>query len=732
MLKPLSRALTVSLLATFAIHPAAASQDRPQFRAEVQLVQLQVGVQGPDGQFVSGLGPEDFIVKVDGKSRPAQVAYEIDLRPAADSATAVAAVGPDGSGEGQFLPVAARRHFLLFFDFSFTTRYGVLMARRAAIDFIQNELHPEDLVAVATASRYNLNLVSPFTRDHAQALEAVSTLGLVNATDTQTASADFEESIVQALDEMAEELDAPGGADYVGAALESAEFRDYVASVANYQLRMRAFGQMLQAIEGRKHVVFFSRGFDDRVVTGQSLGALGEADASRAATPGAVAEIDPETTFGAPEIRQGLNDLIDMLRGADAAIYAVDPSGSRIAGDSNSLDTLGSTVGSVETAGVDSGRLTSRTRQSLTALAAGTDGEVYWNRNDLGVVLTDIERRTAAYYLIAYRKEPGDKPSVKLQVQVTRPGVEVVSAPRRLVPPPAFADMTPAQRQLQLAELLNDDVDRRDIDFDTQVVVFPDGEEARVALLLEVPGLELDRLEQLRGDGMVQLELLVLALDDDDEVIDSTRRAATIDVGRLREAGNLMQQSFRYSDYVTVPPGEHRVRVLIRETRAGRTSSRTMAFYGLPRNDVLRVVRPLVVSGGATPVSTADEEGDGYDPLTFDGRRLSLSASPVLQAGQPFRLLVIGYNLPRDAATGEVAAGLVLEAEDAEGNAYRMSEWEIVGSVHDPEHDMTRLLVEARLPAQVPSGSGRLWSRFIDRITGARVEEQAAIIVLGT
>lgn len=731
MFKPLSRVLAISLLATLVVHVPASGQDRPQFRASVELVQLQVGVQGPDGQFVSGLGPEDFVIRVDGKPRPAQVVYEIDLRPAVDSTSAVAAIGPAGN-ERQILPVAARRHFLLFFDFSFTSRRGVIEARRAALDFLTNELHPEDLVAVATANRFSLDLLSPFTRDHAQALAAVSTLGLANAGDVESTGVALEESIVQALDEIAEALDVPGGADYVGAALESGEFRDYVASVANYQLRMRRFGEMLQAIEGRKHVIFFSRGFDDRAITGQSLGALASADASRAATPAAVAEIDPETTFGAPEARQGLNDLIEMLREADAAVYAVDPSGSRVGDDPNSLGNLGSSSGDVMASGVDSGRFVSRTRQSLTALAAGTDGEVYWNRNDLNVVLTDIEERTAAYYLIAYRKEPGDKASVKLRVEVKRPGVEVVSAPRRLAPPPAFADMTAAQRQLQLAEFLNDDMDRRDIDFDTQVVVFPDGDSARVAVLLEVPGLELDRLEQLRGDGKVQLEMLVLALDSDESVIDSTRRAATIDVQRLREAGNFLQQSFRYSDYVSVPPGEHRVRVLIRESHAGQMSSRMMLCFGDPGSDRLRIVRPLVVSGGATPVSEVEREAGGYDPLSFDGRRLSLSASPVLRAGQAFRLLVIGYNLPRDADNGEVAAGLVLEAEDANGNPYRMSEWEIVGSVHDTDHNMTRLLVEARLPEQIPSGGGRIWSRFVDRNTGARVEEQAAIIVLGT
>lgn len=730
MSKPSSRFVLASFLVIAALRPAA-GQDRPQFRATVELVQLQVGVQGPDGEFVSGLGPEDFIVRVDGDRRPAQVAYEIDLRtPQEQGGAAVATLGPVGE-RPQPLPVAARRHFLLFFDFSFTSRRGVLEARRAAMQFVQTELHPDDLVAVATANRYSLNLVTPFTGDHRKALDAVSTLGLVNTTDIEGSGTDFEESITEALDEIAEALDQPGGADYVGAALESAEYRDYVATVSNYQLRMRQFGEMLQAIEGRKHVVFFSRGFDDRVITGQSLGAMAAADLERAASPGAVAEIDPEVQFGAPEVREGLNDLVEMLRGADAAVYAVDPSGARSSQDPNQLGSLGSTAGDVYTSGVDSSRFGSRTRQSLTALADGTDGEVYWNRNDLSVVLGEIEERTAAYYMIAYRKEPDDKPSVRLRVEVTRPGIRVVSAPRRLAPPPAFAEMTSAQRQLQLAEFLNEDLDRRDIDFDAQVVVFPD-DEPRVALLVEVPGLELDRLEQLRGDGLVQLEILLLAVDDDEVVLDSARRAATIDVGRVRQAGDLMQQSFRYSDYLDVPPGEHRLRLLMREAEVGRTSSRTLRFYGAPASGRLQVLRPMVLTGGATPAPEPNADDRDFDPLSFDGRRLSLSAAPVLRPGETFRLLIVGYNLPRDAASGEVAAGLVVEAEDAEGNPYRMREWEIVGSVHDEERDMTRLLVEARLPVTMPSGSGRIWSRFIDRTTGERVEEQAPIIVLGS
>ena len=585
---------------------AGAPQQRPQFTTTVELVQLQVNVEGDDGNFVSGLAAEDFRLFVDGEIRPVEITYEVDLRPetgpaavaSVDAAPRTAPAVPSSPR-----PVAARRHFLIFFDLNFTTRRGILEARRAALGFVTERVHREDLLAVATATRFGIQLLTPFTSNHEQARRSIGTLGLASATDQTTGGIPNEEAVTQALAELAA---GPAGGGGALEQLDAMEYREYVATVSNYTAQMRSFGEMMQAIEGRKHVVLFSRGFDDRAITGQSLGQLGAAAEARAASPMGFAADDPEALYGSSEIRKNMTELIEQFRAADAVIHAVDPSGLRDAGvhDASRMRSAATTNGGSALASLRTGH------QSLNVLVEGTDGSANWNMNDLSVALAEIETKTAAFYMLAYRKEAADPDVVELRIEVARPGAHLVSAPTRLAPPPEYREMNEMQRQLQLAEFMNDDVDRREIDFRVQVVAFPtDADTTRAALVLQIGGEELDRLANERGDDSLQLEIGAFALDDEGVAHDSFRRRVAVDVAGMRARGPMVGQNFRYADFVDVPPGDRRLRVLLRETEVGRLSSITRRFYAPEDTDELTLVRPLVVSDSDAPPTAGSRSG---------------------------------------------------------------------------------------------------------------------------
>ncbi len=707
---------------------AGAAQQRPQFSTTVELVQLQVSVEGDDGTFAAGLGADDFRLYVDGDLRPVEVAYEVDLRP--DTATAGIAFVDSGARAAPARrdtprPVAARRHFLIFFDLNFTTRRGILEARRAALAFVTEQVHGEDLLAVATATRFGIQLLSPFTSNHGQARRAIGTLGLASATDQTTGRIPNEEAITQALAELAV---GPAGGGGALEQLDAMEYREYVATVSNYTAQMRSFGEMMQAIEGRKHVVLFSRGFDDRAITGQTLGQLGAASEARAASPMGFAADDPEALYGSSEIRKNMTELIEQFRGADAVIHAVDPSGLRDSGvhDASRLGSAVTTNGASALASLRTGH------QSLNVLAEGTDGSANWNMNDLSVALAEIESQTAAFYMLAYRKESTDPDVVDIRIEVVPSGARVVSAPTRLAPPPEYRDMNEMQRQLQLAEFMNDDVDRREIDFRAQVVAFPtDTDSSRAALVLQISGEELDRLATERGDDNLQLEIGAFALDEEGSAYDSFRRRVAVDVAGMRARGPLVGQDFRYADFVDVPPGDRRLRVLLRETEVGRLSSTTRRFYAPEGSDELTLVRPLVVSDSNAP--PLPELDPGFDPFNFAGRRLVPVAAPELVLGESFLLLVTAFHVARDPATDQVLAGVVIEIEEdnLEGDVYPLRDVAVLGSTYDQTTDATSILIRARVPAIVRPGAARLWSRIIDTTSGNRVEEQAVVYVRG-
>jgi len=227
--------------------PQDAAQQTPLFRSDVDLVQLQVGVANSRGDFVSRLLAKDFVIFVDGDPRPASVAYEVDLR------GVTAASRPPEAYEQALAsrPLAARRHFLLFFDFRFTTRRGVLEARRAALEFVDTKLRRSDVLAVANGNRFGVEVSVPFTTDVALAREAIEAISLSDVTDIDNHF------------NSRSEMDA---------------------EVATYVDSLEWVAELLRAAGGRKHLVLFSSGFPDLALIDAlqgmeaTVGALVEAD----------------------------------------------------------------------------------------------------------------------------------------------------------------------------------------------------------------------------------------------------------------------------------------------------------------------------------------------------------------------------------------------------------------------------------------------------------------------
>ena len=107
------------------------------FTDATQVVVVEVPVQVvKDGEPVRGLTANDFEVYEGRKKLPVTGFELLDL---------AAATSPSAPP----VPISARRHFLMMFDLSFSEPKSVVKARLAAQKVV-NDLHPTDLVAVAT------------------------------------------------------------------------------------------------------------------------------------------------------------------------------------------------------------------------------------------------------------------------------------------------------------------------------------------------------------------------------------------------------------------------------------------------------------------------------------------------------------------------------------------------------------------------------------------------------
>ncbi len=261
--RSMSRVATATMVLLLGTQLASGAQERAQFRTTVDVVQLQVAIADARGDHMPNLTREDFVLRVDGRVRDLTAIYEVDLRQ----------IQPD-EDEDRFIPAGGWRQFLLFFDFSFTTKQGVLRGQRAALDFVQNMVHPKDLIAVATYSTVGgLQLVSPFTADRGQVVDAIQGFGLNRAQYIVDAAGFLLRPIADAYEMQVASPRAPPGstraaldtlleqtmlANYLDA--ERSDFRRYREEAINYVDQLADLGDLLTATRGRKHVLLFSAG----------------------------------------------------------------------------------------------------------------------------------------------------------------------------------------------------------------------------------------------------------------------------------------------------------------------------------------------------------------------------------------------------------------------------------------------------------------------------------------
>lgn len=562
------RAVSAILLCcVLATSGAAQSPLRPQFRSNVELIQFQVNVADEEGGFVPGLVTQDFEVLVDGEPRELVLAYEVNRAPQDTVRNMGGGPLPYSS-----LPAAAWRQWVMLFDAAFNSPRGVLEARKAALAFVDESVLPEDLVSVVT---YNvvegIRTIVPLTRDRVQIRAAIDGLGLTQATrniDRAGFIADLIRDELASSDGSGQRAEAAATIAELAELVEQSEFRQYTDFVARYAQQLQQLGELMQVIRGRKHVLFFTEGFEDRVLVGKSLNELAADTNLIQADPGmGLASTTSEDRFGSADVRAAIDAAVTDLRQADALLHMIDVSG--LAGGRD----RGSSPGRFQPSLL--GERTRSGRNSLTVWAHGTGGSIVWNTNELARGLREIERATRDYYVLAVPRRPGDPDSFEIDTRVRREGVVVTSAASRLTVPGSFETMSPMQRQAQLAEFISKGLVDSSLAFATAVTPFVGKNDiSRVAVIVEVPWEQLEALAEAGDDDNVDLEILSYVLNSSDTMLDLADGQVSIDLARLRRS-NGAGLPFRHYNLMWSGPGLNRVRTIVRDAEIGLISART-------------------------------------------------------------------------------------------------------------------------------------------------------------
>ena len=637
----------IALLAFAGLAGAVSAQEETfEGISDVIEVQIPVNVSSRDGSPVRGLTAEDFEIVERGDPQTITGFDVVDLevlRP--DVLRGPAAVETA-------IPAAARRHFLLLFDLTFASPSSVTQARAAARDFVLRELHPADLVAAAT---YSLDsgprLLVTFTPDRAQLARAIDTLG---APRLLAGDGGIDPLRFMIEDPASSSMSSTftGGDNTQGdfAGIVTQEVQDYVKVINNQMNRMERsylrgrvsswiagldeMAQILKSVDGRKHVVLFSEGFDGRLMLGRGADANDAAAArdQQNLQAGQYWMVDMDDIYGNTALQRQVGDALEAFRRADCIIQAVDISGL---GSESSEDRRARSVG----------------QDALFYMANETGGTLFEDTNDLGSELTQVLERSTVTYLLSFQpkglEHDGEYHRINVRLKDRRRGVDVSHRAGYFAPRP-FDELHPLEKSLLASDAIASAAPRRDLDVDVLVAPFrANAENAYVPVIIEVGGQKL--VAGHEADDL-NAEFYAYVSDDEGEMRDFFTQLVSLE---LSDEGrqNMRQAGLKYYGHLNLTAGDYLVRVLVRNSATGRTGVRSVRV-SIPdyTAQTPQLLPPFFIEPSNRWFLVREQRPTQQDsvvyPFTINGSPYIPSARPVLSPGEQSDLVLVAYNLP--------------------------------------------------------------------------------------
>jgi VWFA-related protein len=676
--------MLVGLAASVAALSSAGPQSPPAapvFGVDVRVVAVPVFVTDKDGRAVSGLTQADF--EVEDRGRGVAVAGFLAVDAGAPEASPVGSTSPR-------LVAAARRQFLLLFDQSFSSAPGLLKARKAALEFLENGPLPGDLVAAARFSKAGVEVLVGFTPDRTQVARAVATLGSAEGSRLRdplgiaydlgfTPKDPFGHSGLAIDEGESGKRDPNFNRDQI--LMQSrAERSAYHQQVVNYVGEIQRLAQLLDSVQGRKQVILLSGGFDQSVLTGAE--GSEQVDASLAVVEGRLWEVQGDARFGDLGTRDVLDGLFDALARTDTVVHSVDIAGMAAGGGLGEIGHVPQTSG----------------RGSLAEFAGRSGGRFVHDRNDIAAALRDVLELSRFYYVLAFEPAEGKKKAGelrKLKVKVKRAGLQVSHRAGYTLPDPkAIAEPT---ARLQAAEAIAKGLSGGALRLSALAVPHrsPQGE-VSLAVVLELDGPSL-----LDGAGKsLSLEIYGYALDEEGRIHDAVGLTPTFDLEKvgpgIRKTGVQILTAFH------VPEGPVDLRFLVREPKSGRTGSlRSASSVPSFKDGTLASSLPLLMDDprARLVIPTASRAKPKLEiPFRLGDIAFTPQAAPALRNGESRQVCLMTWG-------GDDAAALAAALIRDDGQALPLATAE--SRVVDDADGFRRFVMRVT-PRDVPPGDYRL------------------------
>lgn len=510
-------ALAVFFLSSIPLHSQQQTFDD---RVTVEVVQVPVFV-SRQGRAITGLTKDDFELYVNGDRQP------IDYFEVA-TFTGPATVTPT---------LRTRRLFLLLFDLEHSSSYSFTRAREAARAFVKEGVARGDSFGVAIFTAANgIEIVSPFTRDERMLHEALSTFQRSKTGERLALAGKSTRVYVgrapEAVDERPELMEgverSPDDLRANFAQQLQLIHERAMQEIERQSLGVRAQGDLidslaelvreLQGIDGQKHVLLLSEGFD-----------LSDAPD---AEYGYTIDLTNSSKLGKMHAR---------FRSAGVFLEAIDVKGKK-----DAFDTSGN--------------------NALFGLAFDTGGQVVHGEHDLVRGMGKIRESKSVTYILGFKPRPGTRArdnSLRVKVRGQRFGTEVRHRK-------AFDTARPETKpgDLYIADVMLNDIPQHGLDVDLGVrangplVQLQVAIDSRTLMALNAPKVEADAFVYIfRRSG---------------DVARWAEKKVTVDFAR---AGDYYATNpIAFDDLYELEPGEYVAKVLVRSATGGLTGFATHKF----------------------------------------------------------------------------------------------------------------------------------------------------------
>ena len=549
------------------IRPQDVNQLLLQHDISVTLKLLQVYVTDKQGRAVNDLNKDDFKIWDDGKIQ------KITEFEAHDLTLGIRRAGTEAPG----LPSApaVNRKYFFFFDFVFNDAAGILISKKAALDFVDTRIRPGDEIGIVSFDVYKgLVLNEYLTMDYLKIRDVIQG---ISAKRYLGRAADIESDYLKSLREVAEALDKsapePGLTDMIRN-LSDQETRKYELQVGDFIKAIEAFSKAVRYISGNKNIVLFSSGIAKYVMYGSEK-YISE-KYLRAYERG---------EQGSAYLRGTYIDMCKSLAASNCSIYSINTSSS---GSKRFLER--------DLAG----------DASLKQLAQETGGKYFDNIKGYEKINEEIQNITGSYYVLGYPiTEKADGEHYKIKVKVERKGCEVHGQTGYFNPKP-FTEYSEDEKVLHLIDLALSEKPhlQEAVDFPVSVLPYAVGEKTDLAVLAEIP---VGKLAKVRG-GVI--EFVTIVFNDKNDIVLLQRK-------ELSRWPAPSMEAFAKS-LISIPPGKYECRVVLRNMTTGK-GARGSSQIVIPEKfeaGIRSPVYPLLLKPRKGTVFLGEEEAQKETPLT--------------------------------------------------------------------------------------------------------------------